>query len=71
VHRHIDSSAFATARTCAGGPVLEVYQERSAIPTGSPPVCQSGDPLAATSSSGRGRSRKGPNLVSKAGAEVL
>ena len=33
------------------------------IPAGSPPLCQSGDPLAAASSSGRGRSHKGPNLV--------
>jgi len=39
------------------------------IPGGSPPLCQSGDPLAAASSSGR-RSRKGPNLVSKADAVV-
>jgi len=50
--------------------VLEAYQEHSAIPAGSPPFCQSSDPLAAASSSGRGRSHKGPNLVSKADAEV-
>jgi hypothetical protein len=71
VHRHIDSSAVTTAGTHAESPVLAVYQECSAISAGSPPVCQSSDPLAATSSSGRGRSRKGPNLVSKAGVEVL
>jgi len=70
VQRHIDPSATATAGTCAGSPVLEAYQEHSAIPTGSPPLCQSDDPLAAASSSGRGRSHKGPNLASKAAAEV-
>ena len=70
MQRHIDPSAVATARMHAGSPVLEAYQEHSAIPAGSPPLCQSGDPLAAASSSGRGRSRKGPNLVSKADAEV-
>jgi len=32
--------------------------------------CQSDDPLAAASSLGRGRSRKGPNLASKAAVEV-
>jgi len=53
-----------------GSPVLEAYQEHSAIPAGSPPLCQSGEPLAASSSSGRGRIRKGPNLASKADAEV-
>jgi len=63
VQLHIDSSADATAGTRAGSPVLEVYQEHSVIPAGSPPLCQSSDPLAAASSLGRGRSRKGPNLV--------
>jgi len=66
----IDPSAVATAGTRAGSPVLEVYQEHSVIPTGSPPFCQSGDPLAAASSSGRRRSHKGPNLVSMADVEV-
>jgi hypothetical protein len=32
--------------------------------------CKSGDPLAAASASERGRSLKGPNLVSKVDAEV-
>jgi len=70
VQRHIDPSAVVTAETRAGSPVLEAYQEHSAIPAGSPPLCQSGRPLAAASSSGRGKSRKGPNLVNKADAEV-
>ena len=70
MQQHIDPSAVATAGTRAGSPVLELYQEHSAIPTGSPPLCKSGDPLAAASSLGRGRSRKGPNLVSKADVEV-
>ena len=70
MQRHIDPSAIATAGTRAGSPVLEAYQEQSAIPAGSPPLCQSGNPLAAASSSERGRSRKGPNLVSKADAEM-
>jgi len=70
VQRHIDPSAVVTAGKCAESPVLEAHQEHSAIPTGSPPLCQSGNPLAAASSSGRGRSRKGPNLESKADAEV-
>jgi len=70
VQRHIDPSAVATAGTRAGSPVLEAYQEHSVIPAGSPSLCQSDDPLAAASSSGRGRSRKGPNLESKAAAEV-
>jgi len=70
VQRHIDPSAIATAGTRAGSPVLEVYQEHSVIPAGSPPLCQSSDPLAAALSLGRGRSRKGPNLVNKADAEV-
>jgi len=70
VQRHIDPSAVVTTGTRAGSPVLEAYQEHSAIPAGSPPLCQSGDSLVATSSSGRGRSRKGANLVSKADAEV-
>jgi hypothetical protein len=68
------SSAVATAGTRVGSPVLEAYQEHSAIPAGSPPLCQSVDPLAAASYSGRRRrrrrSRKGPNLVSKADAGV-
>jgi hypothetical protein len=71
MHRHTDSSTIASAGMRAGSPVLEAYQERSVIPAGSPPVRQSGNPLAATSFLGTGRSRKGPNLVSKAGAEVL
>jgi len=70
VQWHIDPSATATAGTCAGSPVLEAYQEHSAIPAGSPPFCQGGDPLAAASSSGGRRSRKGPNLVRTADAEV-
>jgi len=70
VQRHFDPSAVATAGTRAGSPVLEAYQEHSAIPAGSLPFCQSGDPLAAASFSGRRRSRKGPNLVSTADAEV-
>ena len=70
MQRHIDPSATATAGTRAGSPVLEAYQEHSAIPAGSPPLCQSGDRLAAASSSGRGRSSKGPNQVSKADTEV-
>ena len=69
MQRHIDPSAIATAATHAGSLVFEVYQEHSAIPAGSPPLCQSGDPLAAASSSGR-RSRKGPNVVNKVDAEV-
>jgi hypothetical protein len=32
--------------------------------------CQTGDPVAAASSAVRGRSRKGPNLVSKLDEEV-
>ena len=67
MQRHINPSAVATART---RPVLEAYQEHSVIPAGSPPLCQSDNPLAAASSSGRRRSRKGPNLASKAAAEV-
>ena len=70
MQRRIDPSAVATAGARAGSPVLEAYQEHSAIPAGSPPLCQSGDPLAAASSSGRGKSCKGPNLASKADAEV-
>jgi len=38
----------------AGSPVLEVYQEHSAIPAECPPLCQSGNPLAAASSLGMG-----------------
>jgi len=70
LQQHIDPSAVPTAGTRVGSPVLEAYQEHSAIPAGSPPLCQSSDPLAAASSSGRGRSRKGPNLVSKADVEM-
>jgi len=69
VQQHIDPSAVATAGTRAGSHVLEVYQENSAIPAGSP-LCQSGNRLAAASSSGRARSYKGPNLVSRVDAEV-
>ena len=63
MQRHIDPSAVATAGTRAGSPVIEAYQEHFTNPAGSPPLCQSDDPLAAASSSGRGRSRKGPNLT--------
>ena len=70
MQQHIDPSAVATAGMRAGSPVLEACQEHSAIPAGSPPLCQSGDPLAAASSLGGGRIRKGPNLVNKADAEV-
>ena len=70
VQRHIDPSAVAAAGTRAGSLVLEAYQAHSVIPAGSPPLCQSGDPLAAASSSGRGRSRKRPNLVNKADVKV-
>ena len=70
MQRHIDPSATATVGTRAGSPVLEAYQEHFAIPAGSPPLCQSGEPLSASSSSGGGRIRKGPNQVSKADAEV-
>ena len=70
MQRHIDPSAVASAVTRAGSPVLEAYQGHSAIPAGSPPLSQSGDPLAAASSSERRISRKGPNLVSRADAEV-
>jgi len=65
----MDPNAVATTGTRAGSPVLEAYQEHSVIPAGSPPLCQSDNPLAAASSSGRGRSRKGPNMVSKADVE--
>ena len=70
MQRHINPSAIATAGKRAGSLVFEVYQEHSAIPAGSPPLCESGDPLAAALSSGRRRSRKGPNVVNKADAEV-
>ena len=70
MQRHIDPTAVDTAATRAGSPVLEAYQEHSAIPAGSPPLSQNGDPLAAASSSGRGRSSKGSNLASKADTEV-
>ena len=70
MQRHTKPSAVATGGTRAGSPVLEAYQEHTAIPTGCPPTRQIGDPLAAASSSGTGRSRKGPNLESKADAEM-
>ena len=66
----IDPSTVATAGTRAGIPDIEAYKEYSAIPAGSLPLCQSDDPLSAASSSGRGRSRKGPNLAGKAAVEV-
>jgi hypothetical protein len=50
--------------------VLEVLEVLEAIPAASPPLCQSGYPLAAASSSGRRRSREGPNLVNKADEKV-
>jgi hypothetical protein len=52
VQRHINLSTAATDGTRAGSPVLKAYQEHSAIPAGSPPLCQSSDPLAAASSLG-------------------
>ena len=52
MQQHIDPSAVATVGTRAGSPVLEAYQEHSAIPAESPPLCQSGDPFAAASSLG-------------------
>jgi len=70
VQRHDDPSAVATAGTRVGSPVLEAYQAHSAIPAGSPATRQIGEPLASASSSGRGRSRKGPNLASKADADM-
>ena len=70
MQRHTDPSAVATAGTRAGSPFLKVYQAHSAIHAGCPPTRQIGDPLAAASSSGTGRSRKGPNLGSKADAEM-
>ena len=45
MQRHINPSAVATAGTRPGSPVLEAYQEHSAIPAGFPPLCQSGDPF--------------------------
>ena len=68
--RHTDPSAVVTAGTRAGSPVLEAYQAHSAIPAGCRPTRQIGDPLAAASSSGTGRSRKGPNLENKVDAEM-
>jgi len=68
VQRHTDPSAVATAGTRAGSPALEAYQAQSALLAGCPPTRQIGDPIAA--SSGTGRSRKGPNLESKADAEM-
>jgi hypothetical protein len=70
VQQHTDPSAVATVGTRAGSPGLEAYQGHSAIPAESPPLRQNGDPLVAASSSGRGRSCKGPNLVSKVDEEV-
>jgi hypothetical protein len=65
VQRHSVPSTVATVGTRAGSPGLETYQGNYAIPAKSPPLRQNGDPVAAASSSGGGRSRKGPNLVSK------
>ena len=70
MQRHTDPSAVATAGTCAGSPILEAYQAQSALPAGCPPTRQISDPVAAASSLGTGRSRKGPNLESKADAEM-
>ena len=70
MQRHAESSAVATAGTHAGSPVLEAYQAHFAIPAGCPPTCQIGNPLAAASSSGTGRSLKGPNLESKVDVEM-
>ena len=70
MQRHTDPSAVATAGTRAGSPVLEAYQAQSALPAGCPATRQIGDPVAAASSSGTGRSRKVPNLESKADAEM-
>jgi hypothetical protein len=70
VQRHTDLCTVATVGTRAGSPGLEAYQGHSAIPAESPPLRQNGDPLAAASSSGRGRSLKRPNLVSKGDEEV-
>jgi hypothetical protein len=70
VQLHTDPSAVATVGTRVGSPGLEAYQGHSAIAAGSSPLCQSDDPLAAASCSGRGRSHKGLNLVSKVDEEV-
>jgi hypothetical protein len=70
VKRHTDPSGVATVITRAGSSGLEAYQGHSAIPPGSPPLRQNGNPLAAALSLERGRSRKGPNLVSKVDEEV-
>ena len=70
MQRHADPSAVATAGTRAGSPGLEGYRAQSALPAGCPPTRQIGDPVAAASSSETGRSRKGPNLESKADAEM-
>ena len=70
MQRHTDPSAVATARRHAGSPGLKAYQVQSALSAGCPPTRQIGDPVAAASSSGTGRSRKGPNLESKADAEM-
>jgi len=43
VQRHIDPSAVATAGMRAGSPVLEAYQEHSAIPAGSPALRELGE----------------------------
>ena len=68
MQRHTGPSAVAIARTHTISPVLKAYQAHSVIPTGCPPTRQIGDRLAAASSSGTGRSRKGPNLENKADA---
>ena len=60
MQRHTERNAVATAGTRVGSPVLEAYQAHSAIPAGCSPTRQIGDSLAAASSSGTGRSRKGP-----------
>ena len=70
VQRHTDPSAVATVVTRAGSPVFEAYQAHSAIRAGCPPTRQIGDPLPRASSSGTGRSRKGPNLESKVDVEM-
>ena len=70
VQRHTEPSAVYPAGTRVESPVLGAYQAHSAISTVCPPTRQIGDPLAASSSSGTGRNCKGPNLESKADAEM-
>jgi hypothetical protein len=70
VQRHTDPSAVATVGTRAESPGLKAYQGHSAISAESPPLRQNGDPFGAASSSERGRSCEGPNLVSKVDGEV-